>query len=44
MTDPTPPQSSTPSQTPSQDGLQAEIGKAFKDVEAAENKAVSIEK
>ena len=42
MTDPTP-QSSTPSATPSPDGLQAEIGKAFKEVEASENKAVSIE-
>ena len=42
MTDQTP-QSSTPSATPSQDGLQAEIGKAFNEVEAAENKAVSIE-
>ena len=43
MTDPTP-QSSTPSQTLSQEGLSAEIGKAFKDVEASENKAISIEK
>ena len=43
MTDPTP-QSSTPSQTHSQEGLSAEIGKAFKDVEASENKAISIEK
>ena len=43
MTDPTP-QSSTPSQTLSQEGLSAEIGKAFKDVEASENKALSIEK
>ena len=42
MTDQTP-QSSTPSQTHSQEGLSAEIGKAFKDVEASENKAVSIE-
>ena len=42
MTDPTP-QSSTPSATPSPDGLQVEIGKAFKEVEAAENKSVSIE-
>ena len=42
MTDPTP-QSSTPSATHSPDGLQAEIGKAFNEVEAAENKAVSIE-
>ena len=42
MTDPTP-QSGTPSATPSPDGLQAEIGKAFNEVEAAENKAVSIE-
>ena len=42
MTDPTP-QSGIPSATPSPDGLQAEIGKAFNEVEAAENKAVSIE-
>ena len=32
-----------PSLTPSPDRLQAEIGKAFKEVEAAENKSVSIE-
>ena len=43
MTDPTP-QSSTPSTTHSPEGLQAEIGKAFKEVEAAENKSVSIKK
>ena len=43
MTDPTP-QSSTPSQTLIQEGLSTEIGKAFKDVEASENKAISIEK
>ena len=42
MTDPTL-QISTPSATPSPDGLQVEIGKAFKEVEAAENKSVSIE-
>ena len=42
MTDPTH-QSSTSSATPNPDGLQAEIGKAFNEVEAAENKAVSIE-
>ena len=42
MTDQTP-QSSTPSATPNLEGLNSEIGKAFKEVEAAENKAVSIE-
>ena len=38
------PQSSTPSEAHSPSGLNAEIGKAFKEVEAAENKAISIEK
>ena len=42
MTDQTP-QSSTRSATPSPEGQQSEIGKAFREVEAAENKAVSIE-
>ena len=43
MTDPTP-QSSTPSAAPNLEGLNSEIGKAFKEVEASENKAISIEK
>ena len=41
MTDPTP-QSSTPSQTLSQEGLGSAIGKAFKEVEACENKAWNL--
>ena len=42
MTDPIP-QISPPSATLNPDWLQAEIVKAFNEVEAAENKAVSIE-
>jgi len=41
MTDPTPPQSSLPSATPNLEGLNSEIGKALKGIEASENKDIS---